>query len=179
MTEAKSSGDPESRAALLRELNAALATRKISSDLHTQLARFGSIFSGLGALAFVALSAAGVMSNDARSQFVFILVLALGALFTFSAVAAWRLADEVLDCGDALLARKGRVQQRILFSEIDDIHVWIPSRPPTIAICLKSPGPFGSTITFLPLQSSFLGYSTPVPRELMSKVLQARRSSGG
>jgi hypothetical protein len=174
VTETQLSGTPESRAALLRELDKTLSARKISSDWQTKLARIGSLFSGISAFLYVAISAVGIVSNEPGQQITLIFLLVLGTVFIFVSITAWQLADEVLDCGDSILVRKGRKEQRIPLLAIDDIHIDFPSRPPTIAICLKSPGPFGSTIRFLPMNISMLGYSSPVPSELMSRVLQAK-----
>ena len=90
----------------------------------------------------------------------------------------WNLADEVLDGGDFLLVRKGRITERVPLANIINVSASIMTNPPHITLRLAQPGSLGSEITFTP-QSAFLRLNpfarNPIAEELIVRVDAARR----
>lgn len=56
------------------------------------------------------------------------------------------LADEVRDCGDALLVRRDAVEAHVTFSSIE--RVGLVPRTEHVCIRLANPSPFGHEVTF-------------------------------
>ena len=61
---------------------------------------------------------------------------------------SWHFVHEVYDGGDHLLVRKGELEQKIPFSDIDNIR-FVRSAHSVVVECRK-PGPLGTTIMFPP-----------------------------
>ena len=62
----------------------------------------------------------------------------------------WDLADEVFDCGDALLVRKAGKEERIALSNIINVSMSVGTNPPRLTLRLDKPGRFGSEVVFSP-----------------------------
>jgi hypothetical protein len=88
----------------------------------------------------------------------------------------WDLADEVHDCGDSLLIRKGSNEEHIPLSNIMNVSVSTNMNPPRITLRLVKPGRLGSEISFSPpSRLSFNPFAkNPVAEDLMVRVDQAR-----
>jgi hypothetical protein len=63
---------------------------------------------------------------------------------------AWDLADEVFDCGDRLLVRKGGEQEDVLLANIMNVSASTLVNPPQITIRLLHAGRFGEEVAFSP-----------------------------
>lgn len=89
----------------------------------------------------------------------------------------WDLADEVHDCGDSLVVRKGSDEERIPLSNIINVSESIHARPPRITLRLARPGRFGSEVSFSPPSGiSFNPFAAnPVAEDLIVRVDKARR----
>jgi hypothetical protein len=117
-------------------------------------ARLGSL-DALGAAALAVLAAVG---------------LALMKVFI------WNLADEIYDCGDSLLVRRGGVEENVRFSDIEGVALALFSRPPRITLKLARPGKFGRSIVFTPPTSpgqEIFGRN-PIAQDLIVRVDRAR-----
>jgi hypothetical protein len=88
----------------------------------------------------------------------------------------WDLADEVHDCGDSLLIRKGSDEERVPLSNIMNVSVSTNMNPPRITLRLVKPGRLGSEISFSPpFRLSLNPFAKdPVAEDLMVRVDQAR-----
>jgi hypothetical protein len=88
----------------------------------------------------------------------------------------WKLADEVYDCGDSLLVRRGGVEQTVPLAEITNVALALFSRPPRITLQLAKPGKFGRSIVFTPPTSPGLEMfgRNPIADDLVARVQRAR-----
>lgn len=108
--------------------------------------------------------------------------LAIGALFV-GAVVCWLwfvidLADEVQDCGDWLLVRRGGTDEKVMLTNIMEVKDSGRGDSPRIVLRLLVPGKFGRRIAFMPKQDvgwSFNPFAkTEVGENLIARVEQAR-----
>jgi hypothetical protein len=101
----------------------------------------------------------------------------IAAIFYFFAKKMFfNLVDEVWDAGEALVIRNKRMEERIALSEIMNVG-YIPfMSPPFITLSLRSPGNFGSKISFCgPVR--FLPFSAnPIIDDLIERIDAARRT---
>lgn len=88
----------------------------------------------------------------------------------------WDLVDEVHDCGDSLLVRKGNEEERIPLSNIINVNASTHTRPPRITLRLARAGRFGNQVAFSPpSQFSFNPLAVnPVAEDLTVRVDRAR-----
>lgn len=63
---------------------------------------------------------------------------------------AWSMLDEVTDCGDCLLARRGAVQDKIFLRDIEDVIDRPFGRPPKAIVKLRARSAFGWNLVFVP-----------------------------
>jgi len=85
------------------------------------------------------------------------------------------LADEVYDCGDSLLVRKGREEERVPLANIANIS--FNAQPSRITLMLDPPGRFGDRILFAPPPQVYWGPNpeSDVAQDLLLRVGQARK----
>jgi len=77
--------------------------------------------------------------------------LAIGLVgLVFMKMIVWRLADEVYDCGDALLIKRGDEEERVALSDIVKVEYSIVSNPPRVTLYLGGTSRFGHRIGFTP-----------------------------
>lgn len=62
------------------------------------------------------------------------------------------LADEVYDCGDALLVKNGTRQIRVPFADIMNVSATLMVNPPRVTLTLAHPSEFGTEISFSPVR---------------------------
>jgi hypothetical protein len=88
----------------------------------------------------------------------------------------WNLADEVYDCGDSLLVRRGGIEESVPISGIEEVALALFSRPPRITLRLATPGKFGDAIVFTPPTSPGLEIfgRNPIAEGLQARVQRAR-----
>ncbi len=119
--------------------------RKISADASTALAK---VFAGLPFPIVGLMLAASVYNGQVGLSGVLAGLAFLAAYFWIARRFVWSLIDEVTDCGDYLLARRGRVEDRILLSDIEDIVDRPYARPPKAIVTLKARSAFGWSLVF-------------------------------
>ena len=103
-----------------------------------------------------------------------ILMIVLG-YFLFKKLV-WDLVDEAYDCGDALLFRKGSLEQKVKLDEIINIDYAHMSAPERVTVHSRNRGPIGNEIAFsLPMRFNPFSKS-PLVNELIERVDTARRS---
>ncbi|HYB98691.1 MAG TPA: hypothetical protein VEC57_06095 [Candidatus Limnocylindrales bacterium] len=61
------------------------------------------------------------------------------------------LADEVYDCGDFLLFKRGGEEERIALSDVMNVSITTLVNPPRITLRLAAPCRFGDEIAFSPI----------------------------
>ncbi|MGZ5036261.1 MAG: hypothetical protein ACXWG1_09475 [Usitatibacter sp.] len=129
-----------------------------------------------GVLAIVL--AVGLVAGLPRTQMGFIamplLMMAVGAFVMKKFI--FDLADEVFDCGDALLVRKAGKEERIALSNIINVGMSVATNPPRLTLRLDKPGRFGNEVVFSPETPMRLDpfAKNRIAEDLMVRVDRAR-----
>jgi hypothetical protein len=130
-------------------------------------------FGFLALLVFVGFST-GTVAKDVT----FLIIPIVMAVFGFFLMRklVWDLADEVYDCGHALLVRNGGEEDMVSLSNIMNVSVSTYVNPPRISLRLITPGKFGSEISFSPVTGFRLNpfAKNQVAEDLIQRVYQAR-----
>lgn len=89
----------------------------------------------------------------------------------------WILADEVQDCGDHLLVRRGSEQCVVRIADVMNVGASTTMNPPTITLRLAVPCVFGNEIAFSPARPFSLDpfARNPIAEDLIVRVDAARR----
>ena len=66
----------------------------------------------------------------------------------------WRMIDEVTDCGDYLLVKRGTVEDKILLSDVEDVIDRPYRRPPKMIVKLRAKSEFGWNVAFAKVTGS-------------------------
>jgi hypothetical protein len=146
--------------------------KKISADGATAFSKAGFVLP-LVALSFMILIDVSEILSGGGSLIVLIILAAMfPALVFLGRRFVWSLADEVYDCGDSLLVRRGKMEERVALTNIVDVSNASLSRPPRVTIDLALPGIFGSSISFVPTDTSaFLPFSgSGIPKTLRDRA---------
>lgn len=130
-----------------------------------------------GFLAFFVVTA--VTGGAVRDgQWMFLVMPCFMAIFGFFLMKklVWDLVDEVHDCGDSLLVRKGSDEERIPLSNIMNVSASTNMSPQRITLRLVRPGRFGVDVSFSPQsQVSFNPFAkNPLVDDLIVRVDRAR-----
>jgi hypothetical protein len=88
-----------------------------------------------------------------------------------------RLADEVLDCGDSLKVRRGRVEDAIPFSNVAAVEVLSSGGFHRITVRLRERSKFGNRVEFLP-QASLWSNLTAIRSLAQDLSERAQRQTG-
>ena len=81
-------------------------------------------------------------------------ILCAALIYFFRSTQMHRLADEVLDCGERLKVRRGRIEETISLSQVSSVEVSSSSGFHRITLRLKERSKhFGDRIEFLPQAS--------------------------
>lgn len=83
----------------------------------------------------------------------------------------WGLADEVYDGGDYLLVKRGRIEDRIAFSDIMNVNSSVMVNPPRITLRLARPSKLGDEVAFSPVRPMTLN---PFARNAIAEDLIVR-----
>ena len=105
-------------------------------------------------------------------------ILALVIGFVVMRKLVWDLADEVLDGGDYLVVKKGRIEERVPLSNIMNVSATTMVNPPRIELRLVDPGRLGDRIAFSPVKNATLNpfARNAVAEDLIVRVDRARAS---
>jgi len=109
---------------------------------------FPVLWFGIVGGAILVLWSNGVAAKDPSALFIPVMML-LGGIF-FMRVYAAPLADEVYDCGDHLLVRKDRQEERVPLADIINVNANLAVKPARITLTLARPGRFGAEVSFAP-----------------------------
>ena len=100
-------------------------------------------------------------------------ILCAALIYFFRSTQMHRLADEVLDCGDHLKVRRGRIEETISLSQVSAVEVSSSSGFHRITLRLKERSKhFGDRIEFLPQASlwSNLGALKALAQDLSERA---------
>jgi hypothetical protein len=117
--------------------------------------------------------ATGTVAKDVT--FLVIPIVMAGFGFFIMRKLVWDLADEVYDCGHALLVRNRGEEELVSLSNIMNVGVSTYINPPRISLSLITPGTFGSEIAFSPVTGFRLNpfAKNKVAEDLILRVYQA------
>ncbi len=149
--------------------------KKISStSLFFMKKIFPILWFGILGTSVAAVLVRGAFKNDP----LFLIVPCGMAIFGYFLMQklVWDLADEVYDCGDALLIKNAGQQEMIPFSDIMHVNVVTMMNPPRITLRLVRPGKFGPEVSFSPATSFSLNpfAKNQVAEDLITRVDRAR-----
>ena len=122
---------------------------------NTALFKRGIWLSAAALVLFVASPAAldGSLWRNPLPSAIAIGILGAALSFFFWRTQIHRLADEVLDCGDGLKVRRGRVEETIPLSHVSAVEVSSSGGFHRLTILLRAASQFGRRIDFLPQAS--------------------------
>jgi hypothetical protein len=149
---------------------------KISANLFFLRKVFPLIFFGAPAIAITAAIWGGVYK---KAPPVLVVPCALAIVgYVVMKKLVWDLMDEVYDCGDHLLVKKGDEEERIPLSSIINVGASIGVNPPRISLRLATPGRFGDEVVFSPVRTFTLNpfARNPIAEDLIVRVDKARAS---
>ncbi|HET8648615.1 MAG TPA: hypothetical protein VFL95_01125 [Gemmatimonadales bacterium] len=145
---------------------------KISSNLTLVQKR---IFPGCWFGFLTLFVVAGLLRGAERENIGFLIVPVVMAAFGYQLMKTmvWNLADEVYDCGDSLLIRKGGEQVVVPLSNIMNVSADNVSR---VTLKLVQPVSLGDEIAFAPRSRAHLNpfARSAVAGDLMVRAHQAR-----
>jgi len=128
---------------------------------------------------FIAVFVAVTLMSGAIAQSVmFLIVPAFLTIVGYIVMKklVWDLADEVYDCGDALLVRNRGAEQRVVLSNVMNVGASTFTNPPRVTLRLVNAGKWGREISFIPVirftLNPFAKY--PVAEDLIVRVDRAR-----
>jgi hypothetical protein len=155
---------------------------QVISFKNSRLFKRGVWLSAAALIAFVVLPASldgSLLGNPTPHVFTVIVLVACGVVF-FWKTQIHRVADEVLDCGEHLKVRRGRVEEDILFSTIAAVEMSTHVGMHRITVRLRELGRFGAKIEFLPQASlwSNPGAVRRLASGLAERADQARAAGG-
>jgi predicted membrane metal-binding protein len=91
-----------------------------------------------------------LLCRDVRTSPWFLIIIAFLLLL---GLLVWKTAsqyaDAVIDAGDHLVIRRGRVEDRVQLSDIVEVRGRGPAKRSDIALHLRKPGKFGREVLFL------------------------------
>jgi hypothetical protein len=122
----------------------------------TALFKRGIWLSAIALILFVAAPAAlnGNLWRDPLPSGIAIGILCAALIYFFWNTQMHRLADEVLDCGDRLKVRRGRVEETVPLSQVSTAEIASSGGFHRITLHLKERSKsFGERIEFLPQAS--------------------------
>ena len=122
---------------------------------NTALFKRGIWLSAVALVLFVAAPAAldGSLWRNPLPSAIAVGILSAALIYFFWSTQMHRLADEVLDCGDHLKVRRGRVEETIPLSQVSTAEVSSSCGFHRITILLRTASRFGRRIEFLPQAS--------------------------
>jgi hypothetical protein len=120
----------------------------------------------------------GITTGTAAKDATFLVIPFVMAGFGFFLMRklVWDLADEVYDCGSALLVKNGGEEELVPLLNIMNVSVSTYVNPPRVSLRLIAPGKFGSEIAFSPVTGFRLNpfAKNRVAEDLIVRVHQAR-----
>jgi hypothetical protein len=142
---------------------------------NTALFKRGIWLSAVALVLFVAAPSAldGSLWQNPLPSAIAVGILSAALSYFFWNTQMHRLADEVLDCGDHLKVRRGRVEETIPLSQVSAAEVSSSCGFHRITILLRKASRFGRRIEFLPQASlwSNVGAIKSVARDLTERAL--------
>ena len=121
--------------------------KKISSEGATASAK---ILACLPLPLSAAMLAAAFWNGQVGAGMVAAGIFFLGGYFWGIRRFVWSMVEEVTDCGDHLLAKRGDLEDKIVLRDIEDVIDRPYGRPPRIIVKLGVESAFGWRLVFVP-----------------------------
>ncbi|HMJ06930.1 MAG TPA: hypothetical protein VK474_11790 [Chthoniobacterales bacterium] len=138
---------------------------------------YKKIFPAIWSGAILLMAIMFVLETETKDRAWGLVYLAAIGLFGLGFVIAMTggMVDEVLDGGDYLRIRRGKVTHDVPLRFIEKVNEpWFNKRPPQIELVMKTSGPFGRVITFYPVDYSWLPFvEGALTKELRERVQRA------
>ena len=149
---------------------------------NTALFKRGIWLSAIALILFVAAPSAlnGNLWRNPLPSAIAVGILCAALVYFFWNTQMHRLADEVLDCGDRLKVRRGRIEETIPFSQVSTVEVTTRGGFHRFTLRLKERSKlFGDQLEFLPQASlwSNLGALKGLAQELSERAHRGTWSS--
>ncbi|MDT0630090.1 hypothetical protein [Alteromonas sp. W364] len=87
----------------------------------------------------------------------------------------WDLCDEVIDEGESLLIKKGKLEQRVLLKDVVNINHQLSS-PERVVLSVRTSGSIGKELAFIPLMHMRIFSKNKHVIKLIQRVDDARRT---
>jgi hypothetical protein len=128
-------------------------------------------------LLFLAFGLIGALRSGRSPSLLFLIVPLLMMAFGYFIMKKliFDLVDEVVDVGDALIISNGGRQERVALSDIVNVSYSPFVNPPRVTLSLRTPGAFGSRVTFCAPIRLVPFSSSPVIDALIERIDAARR----
>ncbi|HEY7654025.1 MAG TPA: hypothetical protein VIG07_14480 [Methylomirabilota bacterium] len=148
--------------------------KKISTPYTFSFKIFPFLFFGFLVVIFSLMLMAGALKETPMLVVVPCAMAAIG--YFLMKMVLGNLVDEVYDCDDFLLVRKGGAEERIPLSDIINVNFAMNQRPARITLTLASPGKFGREISFSPPPEIHLNpfLRNEIAEELIARAHKAR-----
>jgi hypothetical protein len=117
----------------------------------------------------------GSLRRNPLPSAIAIAILSAALIYFFWKTQMHRLADEVLDCGDHLKVRRGRIEETIPLSQVSAAEVSSTGGFHRITLRLRTPAQLGNRIEFLPQASlwSNVGAIKQVAQDLTRRAMSS------
>jgi len=141
---------------------------------------FPVLWFGILGIVAAAMLLGGVVGKGAGFVAVPLILMALLGYVLFRKLL-WDLADEVYDCGDALLVRNKGAEDLIPLANVMNVSASTLINPPRVELRLIAPSKFGREIVFSPA----VGFrwnpfaKIPIVEDLIVRVDRARSKRAG
>lgn len=133
------------------------------------------IFMAASPLVTFMIALRGIIKGESADLFSAALLAIMSASLFFHAKPLYKnMVDFVYDCGDHLLVKKGKEEQKIFFSDIKNVSHESHRFSYRISLLLRNNSKFGNQIVFWPKPSSIWRIRNLVAENLIERVDQAR-----
>ena len=133
---------------------------------------------GFLAVFFVIMVVTAVTKTNGPPLPLLLFPIALGGVgFFVMKKQVFDLADEVYDCGEYLLVKRGRAEDQIQLKNVRNVSCSSLQNPPRITLSLREGSRFGTEVSFSPMAPFFSlnpFAKNPVAEELIRRVDEAR-----
>jgi hypothetical protein len=120
----------------------------------------------------------GVSVSGSPMAFLIVPVIMMIAGYFMMKKLVFDLADEVLDAGDALVVRKGHLEDRIALADITNVGYAQFMNPPRVTLSLRHRGMFGDQVSFCAPVLLVPTFSmSPIIDDLIRRIDAARTAS--
>lgn len=98
-------------------------------------------------------------------------------IFVYFKCVIGAMADEVFDCGDTLLVKRGTVECQVRIADIKSLADKTHGKEYRIVLKLRRPCPVGSKVAFAPILTGPNFFKAhPIAKDLRSRIEESRKA---